>query len=61
VQVDVSVRPDFSLTERLKLQFRAEDFNVFNHPQFGSIDGNVTDGPEQFGWASSTSNKEVAR
>ncbi len=57
-QVDMAVRRDFSFTERIKLQFRAEAFNVFNHPQFGAIDGTLTDGNGKFGWASSTLNNE---
>jgi Carboxypeptidase regulatory-like domain/TonB dependent receptor len=57
-QVDMAVRRDFSFNERLKLQFRAEAFNVFNHPQFGAIDGTLTDGNGQFGWASTTLNNE---
>ncbi len=36
-QTDLAVRRDFPLYERLKLQFRAEAFNVFNHPNFGTI------------------------
>jgi Carboxypeptidase regulatory-like domain/TonB dependent receptor-like, beta-barrel len=34
-QADFAVRRQFHLTERLGLQFRAELFNVFNHPNFG--------------------------
>jgi hypothetical protein len=30
------VRKRFSLTERVKLDFRVEYFNVFNNPMFGS-------------------------
>jgi hypothetical protein len=35
--MDLAVRRDFPIHERLKLQFRAEAFNVFNHPNFGTI------------------------
>ena len=31
-----SVLRNFQITERKKLQFRAELFNAFNHPKFGS-------------------------
>jgi hypothetical protein len=34
-QVDLALRREFALTERVKLQFRAEFFNIFNHPNFG--------------------------
>jgi len=33
-QVDLSVRRKFPLSERLSLQFRADAFNVLNHPNF---------------------------
>jgi hypothetical protein len=36
-QTDLAVRREFPLPERLKLQFRAEAFNLFNHPNFGVI------------------------
>jgi Carboxypeptidase regulatory-like domain/TonB dependent receptor len=38
VQMDVAIRRDFPIYEKLKLQFRAEAFNLFNHPNFGSVD-----------------------
>jgi hypothetical protein len=34
-QWDFAVHRDFTIRERLKLQFRAEMFNVLNHPNFG--------------------------
>jgi hypothetical protein len=34
--VDFSVTKNFRFGERLKAQFRAEMFNVFNHPEFAN-------------------------
>ena len=34
-QYDASIGRDFKLTERYKLQYRAEMFNALNHPNFG--------------------------
>ncbi len=33
--VDVSIARDFRFTERMRLQFRSEAFNLFNHPNLG--------------------------
>lgn len=33
---DFSLIKDFKVTETWNLQFRAEAFNLFNHPQFGT-------------------------
>lgn len=40
-QVDLALRRQFSLTERVKLQLRGEAFNIFNHPNFGNPDSNT--------------------
>jgi hypothetical protein len=34
-QADLALRRRFNLTERVKLDVRAEYFNIFNHPMFG--------------------------
>lgn len=39
VQWDFAVHRDFPIHESIKLQFRAELFNVLNHPNFGQPDG----------------------
>jgi hypothetical protein len=33
--LDFSLRRQFGLTERVKLQLKADFFNIFNHPNFG--------------------------
>ena len=35
-QTDLALRRRFNVTERIKLDVRAEYFNVFNHPMFGA-------------------------
>jgi outer membrane receptor protein involved in Fe transport len=42
-QWDFAVHRDFPVRESLRLQFRAEMFNVLNHPNFGQPDGTLTD------------------
>jgi hypothetical protein len=34
-ELDFSLHRDFPFTERIRLRFQADMFNVFNHPQFG--------------------------
>ncbi len=36
-QEDIALQRQFKLTEKVNLQFRAEAFNLFNHPNFGII------------------------
>jgi hypothetical protein len=38
---DMALLKDTKLTESMNVEFRAEFFNMFNHAQFGVVDGNV--------------------
>jgi len=51
---DLALFKEFSTVENLKVQFRAEMFNAFNHVQFGSPDTGVTD--STFGQITSQAN-----
>jgi outer membrane receptor protein involved in Fe transport len=46
-QVDLALRRQFNLTERLAVEFRAEAFNLFNHPNFANPINGLSSG--QFG------------
>jgi hypothetical protein len=46
---DMSFLKNTSIKERYQLQFRAEFFNIANHAQFSSVDGNISDGYVQDG------------
>jgi hypothetical protein len=61
-QTDLALRRRFNLTERVKLDVRAEYFNVFNHPMFGAPGGNQPDtgfGISGFGKVDTTTNEAL--
>ena len=43
---DLGLQKRTSLTERTSLEFRAEVFNIVNHAQFTTPDGNISDGTD---------------
>lgn len=55
-QNDLALRREFALTDRARLTFRAEAFNLFNHANFGAIASNIqsSTAARPFGWASGT-------
>jgi hypothetical protein len=46
---DVSFNKSTQITERLRMEFRGDIFNVWNHAQFYSVDGNVGNQGATFG------------
>jgi hypothetical protein len=58
-QADMAVARSFNLTERFKLQFKAELFNIFNHPNFANYGTSWTT-PSTFGVPSQTFNQGVS-
>ncbi|HYI96674.1 MAG TPA: TonB-dependent receptor [Bryobacteraceae bacterium] len=48
INFDFSLFKNFLITERQKVEFRAEMFNIFNTPQFANPSGNIT-APATFG------------
>jgi len=48
-ETDMSFSKGTQLTERLRMEFRGDIFNVWNHAQFYSVDGNVGNQGATFG------------
>ena len=55
--MNFAVRREFPLHDRLHLQFRAEAFNILNHPNFGYVDPLLND--PTFGQATEMLNQSL--
>ncbi|MCU1298805.1 MAG: Cna protein B-type domain, TonB-dependent Receptor Plug Domain protein, partial [Acidobacteriaceae bacterium] len=42
LQMDIALRREFALDEKIRLTFRMDAFNIFNHPNFGYPQNNWT-------------------
>lgn len=42
-QLNLAIRRDIQLHDPVMIRFRAETFNLFNHPNFGNVDSTYTD------------------
>jgi hypothetical protein len=51
-QADIGLQRQFHITEKAALYFRAEFFNIFNHPNFGNPDNDLTS--PLFGYSTQT-------
>ena len=60
-QVDMALRRKFNLSEMVGLQFQADAFNLFNHPNFEDPMGNdLVLGSPLFGQSASMSGRSLA-
>jgi hypothetical protein len=57
--MNFTIRREFPLVERLKLQFRAEMFNALNHPNFADPSGSLFS-PE-FGYSTHMLSRDLGR
>jgi hypothetical protein len=51
---DMGLGKDFPVTEGIRIRFRTDAFNVFNHPNFALPSTDITDSSVQFGVISAT-------
>jgi hypothetical protein len=59
-QTDLALRRRFDISERVKLDFRAEYFNLFNHPMFAIASINTLISLADFGHATETLNEYIS-
>jgi Carboxypeptidase regulatory-like domain/TonB dependent receptor len=59
VNADFSVFKDFPIKERTKFQFRAEMFNIFNHPNFGNPSATLNTGSFGKVTLTTTNNRDI--
>ena len=50
-RTDFSVAKNFQITERIKMQFRMDFFNLFNHPQYNNPNNGNTNGYASIGFS----------
>jgi hypothetical protein len=52
--VDASLAKNLKMTERVRVQFRIDSFNLFNHPQYGNPGGGTNTGAVSIGFGSAS-------